>query len=148
MHGDLIWQLSVCFGHKFRNVVALSFMISDTLVATLTIQHEPFPRRNETFPLGDPVWTYQTGSSPARGPKGPKRNPHSSFAACSPPDRKRMRQNNAPVRTERRTHGAVDTSNAAASWIAPAGTSSPYPRRLQSRRTEPELCTSNIFCRE
>lgn len=121
-------------------------MVSDSLVATLTVQHE-------TFPLGDPVRMYQTGSSVAWGLKGLMRNPHSSFAACSPPDRKRMRQNNAPVRTDRRAHGVGDTVHVAPSWIAPAGTSSPYPRRLHSSGAAPELCTTiysagseRLFC--
>lgn len=70
-----------------------------------------------TFLLGGPVRTYQTASSGGSGLKGLMRNPHSSFAACSPPDRKRMRRNNAPVRDR-----AVDTINAAPFRIAPAGT--------------------------
>lgn len=118
-------------------MLALSLMVSDSLGATLTVQRE-------TFPLGDPVRMYQTGSSVARGPEGTDEE-STQLICCLFTSRQEKDERKQRASEDRRSrgHGTRGSLLDRTSWDL---LSVPPPTSL--KRSGARALHNNIFFRE
>lgn len=127
---------------KLRTVLPILIsLIPSVATATFVVRlKEAYHVSHFLVKVGHSCWEAQFGRIrplPRGGSslEGLMRNPHSSFAACSPPDRKRMRQNNASARDDK-CSSLLDCT----SW------DSPHTSRFQPCRTRRNGIPSAHYC--